>query len=107
MLAQELHDRVHTVVLSATDHRAPNLLLRNEARADQPAQMKGERRGRYVETSLDICDVEAGRPGANQEPINVQPGQIAQFGQTTRSEFAIHAFKYSNEEGITTIILVL
>ncbi len=91
MLAQELDDPVHTIVLSAASHRAPVFFLGNEACVNQPAQMKGERGGRYVETGLNIGDVEAGRSGANQEPINVQAGQIAQFGQAARSELAIHA----------------
>jgi hypothetical protein len=71
MLAQERDDRIHTMVLSAADYRAPGFFLRDEACANQPAQMKGESRGRYVETGLDIGDVEAGRSGPNQEPINV------------------------------------
>ena len=94
MLAQEFDDPVHAVVLSAADHGAPVFFLRDKACANQPAQMKGECGGRYVETGLDIGDVEAGRSGPDQEPINVQPGQIAQFGETARSELAIHAFTH-------------
>src|SRR5467141_1675236 len=94
MLAQELDDPIHTMILSAASHRAPVFFLGNEACADQPAQMKRERGGRHVETGLDIGDVEAGRSGANQEPINVQSGQIAQFGQAPRSKLAIHASTY-------------
>jgi len=34
MFAQELHDRVHTIVLSAADHGAPDFFLRDEACAN-------------------------------------------------------------------------
>ena len=61
---------------------------------NQPAQMKRERGGRHVKTGLDIGDVEAGRSGPNQKPIDIQPGQIAQFGQATRGELAVHAPAY-------------
>ena len=107
MLAQELDDRVHAMVLGPADHRAARFFLRDEAGANQSAQMKGERRGRYVEAALDIGDVEAVQSGPNQEPINVQSGQIAQFGQATRSELAIHACIYGELDHITTINLVI
>ena len=107
MFAQELDDPVDAIVLSATGHGASALFLGDEACANQPAQMKGERGRRYVETGLDIGDVEAGRSSPYQEPIDIQPGQIAQFGQATRRKFAIHASKYRNEKRITTTILVL
>ncbi|BBZ93686.1 hypothetical protein BDS110ZK25_08150 [Bradyrhizobium diazoefficiens] len=77
MLAQERDDSVHAIVSSAADHRAPVFFLCDEASGDQPAEMKGERRGRYVEAGLDIGDAKAGRPGSNQQPIYVQARQIA------------------------------
>jgi len=98
MLAQELDDPIHTIILSAASHRAPVFFLGNEACANQPAQMKGERGGRYVETGLNIGDVEAGRPGPNQEAINVQSGQIAQLGEAARGKLAIHVSTYRNLE---------
>lgn len=79
MLAQELDDGINLMVLSAADHSAPDFFLRDQACANEAAQMKGERGSRYVETRLDIGDVEAGRSGPNQKPINIQPGQITQF----------------------------
>jgi hypothetical protein len=90
MLAQELDDSVHTIVLSAAVHGTPVFFLRDETCANQPAQMKGERRSRHVEASLDVGDIEATRSGPNEESINVEPGQIAQFGQAARGDSTIH-----------------
>ena len=77
MFSQERDNSVHLFVLSATDHRTAIFFLSNQACADKPAQMKGERGSRHVETGLDIGDAKAGWPGTNQQPINVQACQIA------------------------------
>ena len=84
MLAQELDDPVNTIVLSAANHRAPGFFLRHKASSNQPAQVEGQRGGRDVETGLNISDVKPRRSRPNQEPIDVQSGQIAQFGQAAR-----------------------
>ena len=107
MLTQEIDHTVHTTILSAADNSAPVPFLADETCANEAAQMKGERGGRYVETGLDIADIEAGGAGPNQEPINVQSGQIAQFGQAARGELAIHPSTYQKLGYITTMILVL
>lgn len=71
MLAQELDDRVDTVVLSAADHSAPHLFLRDQPSDNEPAQVKGECRGRHVQTGLNVGDAEAGRTSSNKKPINI------------------------------------
>src|SRR5512144_2896613 len=81
MLPQEGDDGVDAVVLGAANHLPPDLFLRDEACTNQASQMKGQGRGRQVETGLYFADVEPRRAGANEKPIDVQAGQVAQFGE--------------------------
>ena len=78
------------MVLGAANHLPPDLFLRNEACANQASQMKGQRRCRQVETGLYFPDVEPRRTSANEKPINVQAGQVAQFGEAACGEFSVH-----------------
>jgi hypothetical protein len=108
ILPQKFDDRIHAVVLSAADYRAPDLFLRNKACVNQPAQMKGQCRRRNVKAGLDVGNVESNWSGPNQKPVDVEPGQVAQLGQAARGEFSIHGTShYSKLEAFTTIILVI
>jgi hypothetical protein len=53
-------------MLHAANHFAADFLLRDEPHIDQPAQMKGKGRGWNMDARLDIADVQAGGPSANQ-----------------------------------------
>ncbi|HEY1876759.1 MAG TPA: hypothetical protein VGG66_04785 [Rhizomicrobium sp.] len=39
---------------------------------------------------MNFADVEASRAGPHQQAIDIEPGQIAQLGQTARGKFSIH-----------------
>ena len=78
------------MVLGAANHLAPDLFLCNEAGANEASQMKGQRRCRQVEAGLYFADVEPRRTGANEKPIDVQAGQIAQFGEAACCELTVH-----------------
>ena len=95
------------MVLGAANHLAPDLFLCNEARANEASQMKGQSRCRQIETGLYLADVEPGRAGANEKPIDVEAGQVAQFGEAACSEFSVHRSSYRQGAEFTTIILVL
>ena len=53
-------------------------------------QMKGQGRGGYAETSLDVADLHPVETRPYQQPIDIQPGEVAEFGQALSSEFAVH-----------------
>src|SRR5712691_10694735 len=81
MLSQEPDDGIDTMVLGATDHFASNLFLRDESGADQSSQMKGKGRCRQVKARLYFADVKSAWAGANQTPVDVETGQVAQFSK--------------------------
>src|SRR5438105_2535485 len=87
MLSQEADDGIDAMVLGATDHFASNLFLCDEARTNQPAQMKRQGGCRQVKASLYFADVQSTRTGANQKPVDVEAGQVAQFGEAACGEF--------------------
>jgi hypothetical protein len=90
MLPQELNNRVDAMVLGAANYLPPDLFLRDKACANQASQMKGQGRCRQVETGLYFANVEPRRSGSNEKPINIQAGQIAQFGEAACSELSVH-----------------
>ena len=77
-------------MLDAANHLAPDLLLREQADIGQPAQMKGQRRGRHIETRLYLADGEARGSGLDQQPVDIETGRIAEFGQTSGGKSTIH-----------------
>src|SRR5882757_2558883 len=52
--------------------------------------MKGQGRRRHAETGLDVADLHAIQATPDQQPVDVQPGKVAQLRQALRSEFAVH-----------------
>jgi hypothetical protein len=78
-------------MVGAASHFPPNFFLHDEAGSDQTAQMEGQGRGRYVEARLDLPDIEALGRRADQQPKDIEPGQVAQLAQAPRSEVTIHA----------------
>src|SRR5438132_1344497 len=99
MLSQEPDDGVDAMVLGATDHFASNLFLCDEARTNQPAQMKRQGGCRQVKASLYFADVQSTRTGANQKPVDVEAGQVAQFGEAACGEFSVHKALISLKRG--------
>src|SRR5229473_1886788 len=90
MLAEELHHGGELPVLGATDDLAADLFLRDQTDPDEAAEMKGQGRRRHAETGLDIADLHAIQASAHQQPVDVQPGQVAELRQALRGEFAVH-----------------
>lgn len=78
------------MVLGAANNLSPDLFLRDETGTNQASQMKGQSRCRQVETGLYFADVEPRRAGANEKPIDVQAGQVAQFGEAACGELSVH-----------------
>src|SRR5882724_718243 len=107
MFAQELHHSGELPVLGAADDLAADLLLRDQTDPDEAAEVKGQGRRRYAEAGLDIADVHAVEAGPYQQPIDVQPGQVAQLGQALSGEFAVHDSRLRRRHAKTTIFLVL
>src|SRR5689334_7670415 len=107
MLAQESDDGVDTMVLGSTDHAAPDLFLCDQAGVDQTSKMKRQSRCGQVEASLYLADAEAAGAGANQQPVNVQTGQVAEFGKAAGGQFPVHMRTILQEPENTTIKLVL
>src|SRR6266545_3962554 len=92
MLPQEPDNGVDAMVLGAANHLPPDLLLSDEACTNQASQMKGQRRCRQIETGLYFADVEPRRTGSDEKPVDVQAGQIAQFGEAACGELTVHGF---------------
>ena len=88
------------MVLGPANNLPPDLFLRDEAATNQASQMKGQSRCRQVETGLYFADVEAWRAGPNEEPIDVQAGQVAQFGEAACGEFSVHGAQNIARQGI-------
>ena len=95
------------MVLGAANDLPPDLLLCHETGANQASQMKGQGRRRQVKTGLNFADVEPRRARANEKPIDVQAGQVAQLGEAACGKFSVHESTYHRSEGFTTIKLVL
>lgn len=90
MLAQEGDDGLDAMILRATLHLASDLFLSDETCGDQPAQVKCQCRCRKAEASLDFADGKTAWASANQQPINIKAGQVAQFGEAACGKFAVH-----------------
>jgi hypothetical protein len=46
----------------------------------------------HAKTGLDVADVHPVRAGPDEQPVDIQPGRVAQLGQALCCEFAVHGF---------------
>src|SRR4029077_2837946 len=84
--------------------RPPALFLGNHPCPDEAAEMKGQGRRRDAKTGLDVADLHAIQATPDQQPVDVQPGQVAQLRQALRSEFAVHELNLPERFAINNYI---
>ena len=71
-------------------HFAADFFLRDKPDIDQATQMESECGGRHAESGLNLPDIQAAGSGTNQQPVDIEPRQVAQLRQATCGKSAVH-----------------